>query len=456
MASVDGAELHRRIHPSRWCIKKRDLKQLKQRVRHAVFHGKIVQHPRDLFERSDKLIGPNVYTVNDQYVKPVTALAGNMSWALMTNPAGLDCDVFISHAWAEGVYELINGVLDSWPPRGKHAWICVLANPQNLDISDLIRRPASSPFAHALREAKYVMVVPTSKGSIYTRLWCCYEAHLSSALGKTTLAATKSTWRPQLYAVLRITVLGLAGAASIYAAVPAPKVKIARSVCFGTWGFCCMISALSPEHFFLNHTLGATAAFYVAAASNPEELIFDSQEFPPSWLQAFWCCMAVYFIVAEADRIRIATTRKTIAQLRDGYSGSIQHAECSVATDEANIRSEIGNDIQAVDHSIQVLISAGMSSQALRTAEEAGVNVKNIGIQGISVPFLTLTTTPLLAWLFWYRHSNGNAEALEHYPYVFAVLAVATAVTVYLGFLAQLDTRLGTFQTYFRLVDKVE
>ncbi len=37
--------------------------------------------------------GPSIYTVNDQYIKPVTAEAGKMSWALMMHPLGLDCDL---------------------------------------------------------------------------------------------------------------------------------------------------------------------------------------------------------------------------------------------------------------------------------------------------------------------------------------------------------------------------
>lgn len=46
--------------------------------------------------------GPSIYSVNEQYIKPVTADAGKMSWALMMNPEGLDCDLFVSHAWQEG------------------------------------------------------------------------------------------------------------------------------------------------------------------------------------------------------------------------------------------------------------------------------------------------------------------------------------------------------------------
>ena len=38
----------------------------------------------------------------EQYIKPVTLKAGKVSWALMQHPDGLDCDLFISHAWQEG------------------------------------------------------------------------------------------------------------------------------------------------------------------------------------------------------------------------------------------------------------------------------------------------------------------------------------------------------------------
>ena len=41
--------------------------------------------------RLDRLLevfGPSIYTVNEQYIKPVTKRAGKMSWALMRNPKG--------------------------------------------------------------------------------------------------------------------------------------------------------------------------------------------------------------------------------------------------------------------------------------------------------------------------------------------------------------------------------
>ena len=38
----------------------------------------------------------------------VTAAAGGMSYALMLHPQGLKADVFITHGWAEGVFEFVD------------------------------------------------------------------------------------------------------------------------------------------------------------------------------------------------------------------------------------------------------------------------------------------------------------------------------------------------------------
>ena len=145
---------------------------------------------RDPFDPQDHAIGPCMYTVNDQYIKPITADAGNVSWALMKNPKGLPCDLFITHAWAEGVFEFIDKVLQSWPHRAGAAYVCFLSNPQNLDIGHLIATPEESPFAKALDSSRHVLAVPNRKGSIYARLWCVYEAFLAYSWNKPITTAT--------------------------------------------------------------------------------------------------------------------------------------------------------------------------------------------------------------------------------------------------------------------------
>ena len=44
-------------------------------------------------DEEEEEYGPSIYQVTEQYIKPVTAHAGKMSWALMMNPEGLDCDL---------------------------------------------------------------------------------------------------------------------------------------------------------------------------------------------------------------------------------------------------------------------------------------------------------------------------------------------------------------------------
>merc|ERR1712232_1378363 len=100
---------------------------------------------------------------------------GNASWALMCHPEGRVCDLFITHGWAEGVYEFIDKVVNSWPSGARHAYCCMLSNPQNLDITNLISSPVDSPFARAMKSASRMLVVPNNVGSIYSRKWCSYE-----------------------------------------------------------------------------------------------------------------------------------------------------------------------------------------------------------------------------------------------------------------------------------------
>ena len=71
-------------------------------------------------------------------------------------------------------------------------YCCLLANPQNLDIGQLLSGPPKeSPFAKAMRSASHVLVIPNDKVSIYTRLWCVYEAYLGTCWHKTCLMPTQ-------------------------------------------------------------------------------------------------------------------------------------------------------------------------------------------------------------------------------------------------------------------------
>ena len=201
-----AVELHETVSPARWCITFADLKFFQSEIRRAIQEGQT-------FQENFAEYGPSIYAVNEHYIKPVTAAAGKMSWALMMNPEGLDCDLFITHAWQEDVFEFTEKVLTSWPWRANHAWCCMLANPQNLDIGALLQSPSSSPFALALQSSKYMLVVPNRHNSVYTRLWCGYEAYLAFQSNKIIRTATPPIWREVLLAWLRMLPALLIGAA---------------------------------------------------------------------------------------------------------------------------------------------------------------------------------------------------------------------------------------------------
>ena len=40
------------------------------------------------FLTEDMRVGPSVYTANEQFIKPMTKAAGDVSWALMKHPEG--------------------------------------------------------------------------------------------------------------------------------------------------------------------------------------------------------------------------------------------------------------------------------------------------------------------------------------------------------------------------------
>merc|ERR1712232_720885 len=125
---MDGAKLHEEVSPDSWCVTKHNLLAFKRSVRAAIAYGMVAPTERDQFDPFDHSIGPNMYTVNEQFITKVTAQAGNMSWALMCHPYGLLCDLFITHAWQEGMYEFCHKALHSWPGDCKHAYVCFLAN----------------------------------------------------------------------------------------------------------------------------------------------------------------------------------------------------------------------------------------------------------------------------------------------------------------------------------------
>eukprot|EP00913_Durusdinium_trenchii_P021856 g20536.t2 len=111
-----------------------------------------------------------------------------------------------------------------------------------------------------------------------------------------------------------------------------------------------------------------------------------------------------FFLPEEVDRLHYAARELEGLQLRKHYQGSTRYASCSERHDEEKICQEIGEKAHSVDQVIQVLISAGMSSPALREAQMQGVSIEHAGarwqsmmLQALSV-FARLCFIILLCW----------------------------------------------------------
>mmetsp|Transcript_42332 Transcript_42332/g.76805 ORF Transcript_42332/g.76805 Transcript_42332/m.76805 type:complete len:526 (+) Transcript_42332:143-1720(+) len=175
--------LHEAISPELWGVTKTDLQDFEEEAR-TLWDQQLLVPDESEPDQDDPEIGPSIYVVNDKLIKPRTLAAGGMSWSLMLHPQGYPCDIFVTHSWAEGVFEFCAKVMQMWPGPCPHGlYVCFLANPQNGDISNLLGdNPYKSPFAIALQQCTRFLVVPNSRTSIYTRLWCVFEIHLAADL----------------------------------------------------------------------------------------------------------------------------------------------------------------------------------------------------------------------------------------------------------------------------------
>ena len=391
-------KLHRSISPDRWCVTYEDLCYLRDQVKQAIQRGTITEHEGRAGE-----LGPSIYVVNDQYIKPVTYAAGKMSWSLMRNGKGLECHIFISHAWIEGVFEFIVKVLFSWPQGAKSAWMCTLAIPQNLDIGDLIKVPRESPFALALNVASHVLVVPNHYKSIYTRLWCSYEAYLAHECGKVIVIARASQW-PQTRRSLMIislaippgVILGIVARMSIPGALNnfGPAVAIVAGACTLLWPWPASRGRLATNFV-------AVLALSCMTVAWENRVYYWQEDIPIVFLsivqRLLFVFNVVFFYVTEVDRVRSIQKKNEAEQLSRGFQSSITHSEVSHKPDGDMIWEDIGNKVEDVDHAIEVLMVAGASTPSLRHASLLGVDITGAGHVEFGLPSVNLGPFVLLA-----------------------------------------------------------
>ena len=384
---------HDRVPADRWCVTLADLTFLRRELQRAIQCGEL--EPPDDGDTCYIEYGPTMHTVNEQYIKPVTFRAGKISWALMRHEDGLDCNLFISHAWLEGVFEFLSKVRNSWPRGLQHAWCCVLANPQNLNIESFLASPTSSPFAVALRASQIVLAVPNRRASIYSRLWCAYEAYLAEDEGKTIVIATASHFHHHLKLLLRMGGAAIAGAclgrALFFFKIRHPMVGAPTLI--GCSSLLSMLIGHNELRMVLN-CFGQAVVWFQLTNSfryftpKEDEILQVSRV-------CFWLTVSMVFCAMDFDRVQARCAKSEAKLLRRGYTG-VEDAECSQAADERAIRSEIGNRADAVNHAIEVLMTAGMSTQNLRDLDRAGVNIKGAAFSEVTGAVICLGPFPPL------------------------------------------------------------
>ena len=138
---MHAAQKMRKEPPNKWCFFKEDFRRSTQEVRVVWELGLVMPSARNPFNEKSKSnpnlwaadVGPSMYDVGGQFLKPITAEAVGVSYAMMANAEGHECDLFASHCWEEGFFEFSDKVQLNWPRGKSYSNRCATALPQNLD-----------------------------------------------------------------------------------------------------------------------------------------------------------------------------------------------------------------------------------------------------------------------------------------------------------------------------------
>ena len=428
-------EFHLRVPPEKWCITKVEFFDFVEEVRDWAKSNR----PRAANLRcldstmsgccrfcQDQDIGPNLYEVNDYFVKPLTQQAGGMSFALMKHPLGLLCEVFVSHAWSEGIFELADHVRRAWPQmqRRRNLYCCLLGNPQNLDLSTWLDvPPAESPFARAMQCASHVLIIPNSTIGIYTRLWCVYEAYLGTKYQKTCIMPMRPRASAQCSTLLRTIVLPIllgitSGIALVWLPLPALLLtQLAHALflaCFCVTTLCFTIKTAFHLHRKCQHWLQRSKRalrsthiiliLLLALTALPWTIMPDLWVRLPSRFGHSYIFFGTWFFnvlrVAQLNE-ELLEGRELERQATNVNFTCLADATCSNPRDEVRIRGAIAGFEHEVEKTIQILTQAGAYNDSLHRAFQSGTSIAGLGTTDLVVS----TSVATFMWLLCSTHS---------------------------------------------------
>ncbi|CAK9051869.1 unnamed protein product [Durusdinium trenchii] len=446
--------LHQEVPPHRWCVTLQEFQHFVRDVRvawRAGLWGQVPSHSTISFQ--DDSSGPNVYQVNVDFVKPCTLRAGGMSYALMLHSGGLDCEVFVSHAWAEGIFELCICVKYGWVVGKQNLYCCLLANPQNLDIGEVLgNTPSASPFAAALNSASHIIVAPNRAVSVYSRLWCVYEAYLAAKQEKIfVMPAISNTsqclslhcqwlFLPVLCGIL----LGglLSWLVSKYAR---PKQEVATGLAILVYlnlgnmlvhilwpRHCRKLRAMWWTDSFLLLTSFLIATMYILLVYVEEEAATGGAwvEFVISFFRKFFfVALALLCTSSVGQNIHSEIEQASLKKLEQWLDfKSVRFATCSNPSDAEHIWNEISDSVADVDAAISILIKAGAYTTGLRQQYDAGVDITSAGYADLFIRTLHCALLLLVAAVVCAERGFSWREAVDLAEWLWCLPALACLV----------------------------
>eukprot|EP00929_Paragymnodinium_shiwhaense_P100924 TRINITY_DN6361_c0_g3_i1.p1 TRINITY_DN6361_c0_g3~~TRINITY_DN6361_c0_g3_i1.p1 ORF type:complete len:666 (-),score=63.47 TRINITY_DN6361_c0_g3_i1:139-2136(-) len=428
------------VDASRWCITREDLRSFAAEVRTAWEAGEIPEDPEhpNLYH-NDPSIGPNIYAVNEHFIKPRTLEAG-VSWALMKHPEGLPCDAFVTHSWHEGIFEFAEKVQGLWPSDARHLYCCFLSNPQNGDVSAMLGQSAvKSPFAVALARSRYLLVVPNHQQSIYTRLWCVFEAHLAMQLGLQICLPSRPLLKDMLLALVPRLALTCVACVLQFLYMQQPHVEVGEltvirltttvilfsSPCLPQ--LCdsgCRLSALFATVFpfaLLGFQLGIGVFVFVFEKRQETPKVF--------WIVVHLVCMILVSLTLIQQSLRALAARVVASESGLLDFESVRNATCSHPGDENNIREALAGDEDLLDSAIRTLRVVGCYNRRVHEALWLGVPAGRLR-HGTGFAVMLLAAVAVAISTISPLCSSGLLD-IPHPIYPLGVLLLATSSILY-------------------------
>jgi len=473
------------VPPSKWGINRSDLKFFEKEVKSCYKNEQISAEPEQSEmigprpagkrQRStgydNPMIGPSMYEVVTDYVKPYTKAKEGMSWALTRRPEGLLVDCFATHAWIEGVFEFITKIGQVWPHGTNSLYICFLGNPQFGVAQLLTDNIKDSPFYLALTVSKHMIVIPNSNSSIYTRKWCVYEAHLALELTETHDMKITLPWlMSKRTLAIEVAPAILFGVAGFFIGLkliskhvqslcgPVMWLLIAFVLCYGVGRVVHRLGHVSLrsdghasadcvpandkdkrrirfnrlfmvtqalifyeyiESFVICLGAGLSWAHFVGPVTQTSHvkvrahalLRFDAHGKQWQDGEEVSCCMVLWACLVMCLYKILLTLIKKIATKNGGqlHFESVAKAECSSQKDSDTIDSAIEGKIENIDRDVLTLINIGRFDRSIRRNILLGMKAE-VAADGINPAKIIFAT---IAWQFWWVTDLAGRDQLS-------------------------------------------